>query len=296
MNIEYMREFLSLAQYQNFSIASQKLFISQPTLSRHITALEKELGTVLILRDTHRVKLTEDGEKTVATFQKIIKQYDGLIDDFALSNKGFGGSLKIGMMYYSINRDFGPLLPVFKETYPLVKTSCGSYQPHTMFQDLLNGKIDVGILAASKYGEGQGIVFHQILSPHANAIMSSQHPLAEKELITMSDLEQETIILLEEDTYSTHVICEAMDRAGFTPKQTIFSDHIDTVPFMIQQTGGIHINGSGFKISGYEDTLAYRPIENQEMSMPLALAYHKDNTNPALPKLLAIADQVFSAG
>lgn len=62
MELSYIKEFIVLAEYKNFSKAAEELYISQPTLSKHIQAMERELGGKLFNRSTHGVSLTEFGE------------------------------------------------------------------------------------------------------------------------------------------------------------------------------------------------------------------------------------------
>ena len=76
MKLEYMREFLMLAKYKNFTRAADALFITQPGLSKHMDLLEKELGTPLLTRNTHQVALTEDGEQAIKAFQKNLHMFD----------------------------------------------------------------------------------------------------------------------------------------------------------------------------------------------------------------------------
>ena len=86
MKIEYISEFIALAELNNYTLAAQKLFITQPALSRHMTALEESIGAKLIQRSTHDVKLTENGHKAHEAFKEIINIYDSLARDIYNSN------------------------------------------------------------------------------------------------------------------------------------------------------------------------------------------------------------------
>ena len=61
MEVQYVREFLTLVKYGNYLAAADELFISQSTLSKHIFALEKELGLSLLNRTTRKVQLNQYG-------------------------------------------------------------------------------------------------------------------------------------------------------------------------------------------------------------------------------------------
>lgn len=76
MNIEYLRNFIKLTQYQSFSELAKDISISQSTLSHQISQLEKDFGVVLIERTTKKFEITEAGEILLDYAKKIINLYD----------------------------------------------------------------------------------------------------------------------------------------------------------------------------------------------------------------------------
>ena len=68
MNTEYLKEFVVLAETKNFGEASDRLYMNQSTLSKHIKSLENELGINLFLRTTRRVELTNYGQTFLPYF------------------------------------------------------------------------------------------------------------------------------------------------------------------------------------------------------------------------------------
>lgn len=80
MNITHMREFLTLIEHNSYASAAKKLYISQPTLSRHVNALESEIGEQLLNRSQRSISLTEGGQVAVTAFRTILKTVDDLAD------------------------------------------------------------------------------------------------------------------------------------------------------------------------------------------------------------------------
>ncbi len=92
MTIIQLRYMLLVAEHKNFTIAANKSFVTQPTLSIQIQKLEEELGAKIFNRNTKPVLLTEIGEKIVHQAQKIIEESSRMTDIVA-QEKGFiGGS------------------------------------------------------------------------------------------------------------------------------------------------------------------------------------------------------------
>ena len=77
MNIDYLKEFVVLADTGNFSRAADALFLSQSSLSKHIKAMEQELAIPLFRRTTRRLELTEDGMSFLTYARQISRlQYE----------------------------------------------------------------------------------------------------------------------------------------------------------------------------------------------------------------------------
>lgn len=78
MNIDHLREFVTFSQYMNFSVAAKKLFLSQPALSSHIKALEKDLGTPLV--DRASSSLTPAGRILANEASELLQMHDDVLD------------------------------------------------------------------------------------------------------------------------------------------------------------------------------------------------------------------------
>ena len=83
MKLSVMREFVRLAASRNYSRTAEELYIAQSALSRHMTALEKELNTQLINRTRNSFELTSMGEIALEGFQKILEDYEAMLDNMS---------------------------------------------------------------------------------------------------------------------------------------------------------------------------------------------------------------------
>ena len=286
MKFEYMRELLGLQRYGSFTLTSEKLFIAQPSLSRHISAMEKELGVSLIKRDTHQVVFTKEGLEACKTFRKILNTYDNYLHQLEKSKAGIIGTLRIGMLYYTIRHDFGTVLPRFQKAYPNVEISSNSWQPKDVYPALLEQRIDIGVLPRSQFGERNGLLFKDFDKSHAVVMMSNEHPLAIKEEVALSELHEETVVLLRDDPYLTETVLEALQHAGFTPSKTTQTEHTDTVPRELLHSGGIYITGAGYSFPGYENEIAILPISDPDLFFYKSYAWYKENDNPLISCVL----------
>lgn len=79
MELQYLKEFTTLAEVGNYQEASEQLYIAQSTLSRHILTIERELNTVLFNRTRKKVYLTVHGQKLLLYSNQLIRGWDELM-------------------------------------------------------------------------------------------------------------------------------------------------------------------------------------------------------------------------
>src|ERR671932_285620 len=96
MELRHLRYFVAVAETLHFGRAAQRLHLAQPPLSRQVSALERELGTVLFARNTHGVALTEAGTAFLVEARKVIDQVDVAIQAAKWAASGETGQLEIG--------------------------------------------------------------------------------------------------------------------------------------------------------------------------------------------------------
>ena len=82
MNLKQLEAFVQVAEKKNFSKAAQAMFLTQPTVSAHISGLERELDTRLLIRNTKGVELSKEGERLYAYAKQITLMAEQIIQDF----------------------------------------------------------------------------------------------------------------------------------------------------------------------------------------------------------------------
>ena len=121
MELRTLRYFLAVAQEENITRAADILHITQPTLSRQIMDLEKELDTTLMIRGKNGLTLTEDGIFFRRRAEEIVELADCLEQAFAERNTDVGGVISIGATEAVGSRLFAKLIKQFSEKYPSVQ-------------------------------------------------------------------------------------------------------------------------------------------------------------------------------
>jgi LysR family transcriptional regulator, hydrogen peroxide-inducible genes activator len=147
MTITQLFYVLAVAEHKNFTLAAEKCFVTQPTLSMQIQKLEEELGVQIFDRGKKPIQLTDVGQKIVTQARNIVNE-SGRIKDIVDQQKGYvGGDFRVGI----IPTIMPTLLPMFMSNfinkYPKVNLIIEEHTTEEIIKMLKNGQLDAAIAA-----------------------------------------------------------------------------------------------------------------------------------------------------
>lgn len=193
MTLNQLRYFQAVARALNFRAAAEDLYISQPSLSRSIDSLEKELGVVLFERAGRGIALTGSGRLFLEYTDRILGECDiALYKMKELSTSG--GRIDIGYVFPLANYYIPHKVRSFLDIPGNEHVTFGFTQNRTssIIRDIKNGKLDVGFCAYSENEEE--LEFVPILKQEMVIITSNEHPLADKQELSIKELTNYPVI------------------------------------------------------------------------------------------------------
>ena len=146
MELRTLRYFLAAASEENITRAADILHVTQPTLSRQLMDLERELGTTLMYRGKKGMTLTEDGLFFRQRAEEIVELADRLEQSFVERSTEVSGVISIGATESVGSRLFAKLIKQFSDKYPLVKFDLYNEMADYIKERMDKGLIDVGLL------------------------------------------------------------------------------------------------------------------------------------------------------
>ena len=146
MELRTLRYFLAAAQEENITKAADILHVTQPTLSRQIMDLEKELGTTLTLRGKNGLRLTEDGIFFRQRAQEIVELADRLEKNFAERQNDISGMVVIGASEVGGSLTLAKLIKEFSKKYSAVQFTLYNETVDNITDRLDKGLVDIGLL------------------------------------------------------------------------------------------------------------------------------------------------------
>jgi DNA-binding transcriptional LysR family regulator len=287
-----LSEFILLSKNLNFSKTAQQLYITQSVLSKHIAALEKEVGASLLIRNHHNVYLTEIGKLFLAEAQTIVNQYDESMKKIQLSINKFPEELKIGYLHEHTRNILVPAVHLFKSDFPNIKLTLIAGLYENLTPQLKNNDVDL-ILTLNLDKDISSwcdtfLLYEDILC----AAVSKNHPLAKQKKVSIKDLIFERILLPSEEIFKGYgAFVNEMLNSENLSKDIIFEYECIYSSLLIAEAGeGIAIIPNMFK-ANRNDNVCFIPFSGNQYSFDVVAAWKKTDNNPAIKKFLqALSD------
>lgn len=146
MDIRVLRYFLAIAREGNITVAANYLNLTQPTLSRQIQDLEKELGQKLFVRGSHSVTLTSEGILLRKRAEEIIEMVEKTEAEFSSIKETIGGDIYIGGGETDAIRLIAKVMKDLRKDYPAIRYHLYSGNSEDVTERLDKGLLDFGIL------------------------------------------------------------------------------------------------------------------------------------------------------
>lgn len=146
MDLQQIYYVLEVAKFNSFSRAASTLFVSQPSVSRRISALEKELNTKLFYRDTHSVYLTKSGIEFCDYAEAVVKSYEALLDHFDVDQRFSSRSIQIGVFPFYKFSPLRNLLNDYLSNNKNISINISVIDTIPAYELLLNDELDFAIV------------------------------------------------------------------------------------------------------------------------------------------------------
>ncbi|RBW69583.1 LysR family transcriptional regulator [Bacillus taeanensis] len=200
MELRQLQYFITVAEELNFSRAAERLRITQPPLSLQIQNLEKELGIVLFYRNNRHVELTDAGKLFFDDVRKMFDHLDRAVENAQRTHHGEIGKLTVGFVGSATYDILPSVLREFRSLYPDVQVHLLELSTPMQIETLLEEEIDVGVLRPPVHYEALRTEIVSI-APCVLAV-PKQHPLLEKENLSLLDLTPYPFVMLSRKTWA----------------------------------------------------------------------------------------------
>ena len=272
VNFNQLRVFFHAAKYQNFTIAAQKLFVTQPAVTAQIKLLEEYINLKLFKKKGRMIHLTDEG-KTLYDYARKIFEYEKEVEDVIEDMRELKrGSLRLGTTK-TYARYFMPFLMTgFHETYPHIKIVLDEGSSRDMTFSLLDFKNEVAVIAKAE--DHPDVSFIPFSQEELLLILSPDHPLTKKRKIPIEALSGEPIIMKEIGSGTRKLVNELFDKKGINPNILMETSNTEFIKQLVQRGDGVSfIVREAVAAELQEKKLAARPVDGEKVFLDVSIAY-----------------------
>lgn len=280
MTITQIKYFITAAKCLNFTKAASKLYITQPALSRQISAIEEELNVQLFVRNNRSVKLTPAGMALVEPFERIYNEYNVAVARALNSFAGLAGEVNIGVLDGAYVGDLFPgVLSHFNQYYPHVKINLRNYSFNALVEKLYANELDLILTLKFDVDQRERIGYQVIEHGVDHVVVHKNHRLANASYVKLSDFRDDVFIMVspEDSEESPKLIIDACKQEGFYPRVR-FASSLQEEMLWVEAGVGVCILDSRNSLRGSK-SVRFLPVDS--VSDPsLTLAWNIDHYNP----------------
>lgn len=287
MNTSQVKCFLAAAECLSFTKAAERMYLSQPGLSRQIAALEREIEIELFIRGRNTVQLTEAGIICKEYFSKMKGDYEKMLEEAYAVQCSQQKSLTIGGLEGQlVGECYENALLYLWSNFPDIKIKMCYFNVSDLCRSLVNDEVDIGIMPEAEAERLPGIMYKRSKMEKCCLVVPRNHPKANQENPKLQDFRDETFLVLAESDSDAIAgqhkqICQA---AGFTPKQRIVPTY-GTLVMLLELGVGISVLNIWHSLRNSPQLkFLYVPDVGYQIE---AVAWHKDNKNPNIPLFLS---------
>lgn len=275
MNLRELEYLVAVAEERHFHKAAKRCFVSQPTLSGQLKKLEDELGVLLVERSTRQVVMTDVGKAVTEQARRILAQVKGIREIAQTSQDVMAGDLHLGLIPTLAPYLLPQIMQKIHKQYPKLKLWLHEYQTAVLLDKLHRAELDLLILALPV--DTDEFAELDLFQESFLLAVPRGEELAGKPIISMGDLDNREMLLLEEGHCLRHQALEVCFMAGATENSAFQASSLETLRHMVGEGMGLTLMPE-LAVPDKQtkkDPIRYLPFENPKPSRRIGMLYRK---------------------
>jgi DNA-binding transcriptional LysR family regulator len=287
IELRHLEYFRAVAEELNFGRAAERLFISQPGLSRQIKQMEEILQVQLFERTKRKVELTAAGQYLKSEVDYIFNHLELTKTQLKEIASGNIGELRIGFLGSAAHTVLPELLVKISTAFPGIRSSLEELSNTTQIEMLEKDALDLGFVRLARVPEP--LQMKEVHQDTFSVVLPLNHPLANGNFKNVGQLKEENFILFSHDYSSIYYdkIISICEDKGFTPNITHKSVHALTIFKLVEAGLGVAIVPTSLQY-GYELKVKFMELDKIRQKTELYVVWKKGNRNPAVERVLKL--------
>ena len=273
MDTQALQAFVTVAETGSFSIAAEKLHLTQPAISKRIATLEAQLDTRLFDRISRSISLTEAGQLLLIRAEKILQEVNDAIRAVHDLSGDVSGRLALATSHHIGLHRLPSVLRKFSTQHPHVKLDIDFMDSEAAHENILAGKLELAVVTLAPQN-----------NPHLHAekiwhdplvfMVAPNHPLLETNNITLRDLSHYPAVLPSTNTYTGQIVLELFRTHQLNLELTLATNYLETIRMMVS----IGLGWSVLPATMLDKDVCSINVENIILSRDLGCVWHRNKS------------------
>lgn len=232
MDTQALTAFLAVAESGSFSTAAERLFVTQPAVSKRIAQLEQQLGTRLFDRVGRRIRLTEAGEALLPRARQVLLDLEDMGRAISNLTGQVSGTLRIGTSHHIGLHRLPPVLRRFSREYPDVKLDIHFIDSEEAWEAVLHGDLEMGVVTLPPQPDPR--LHSQAVWQDPLVFMAApEHPLARLRRVPLETLTGYSAILPSPVTFTRRIVESLFEEQALTLNISMSTNYLETIHMMV---------------------------------------------------------------
>ncbi|MFN0727940.1 LysR family transcriptional regulator [Polaribacter gochangensis] len=287
IEIRHIKYFLAVAEDLHFRKAAERLFISQPGLSKQIKQMENDLGVVLFERHNRKVLLTKAGEYMKKELAINLKSMEHTLHHAKMLSDGKKGDLKFGYVGSAMQEIIPNLLMSFKSDYPDIVFSLKEMDNEKQVEGLLSYDLDLGFVRLDRVP--RGLISKPVLKESFCLVLPENHLVNVDNFKSLTQFKQESFILFDPKYSSSYYekVMQLFDESGFSPIVSHNTIHAGSIYKLVENNFGISIVPKSLAIQNNQK-IKFIELKKAKQKTTLSVIWNSNNRNPILKEIVKL--------
>ena len=276
MELTQLATFVAVAETGSFSRAAERLFTTQPAISKRVAALEDELGVRLLDRSGRGVLTTEAGEVLLGRARRVLEELDDAREAVRSLSGEVSGSLRLATSHHVGIHRLPPVLKAFAQAHPGVELDLVFLDSERACADVAEGRLEFAVVTLPERPDPT--LETRLVWPDPLAIVAAtDHPLAEAGEIEPARLGEYPAVLPGRGTVTRTILLDALVPFGVAPRTRLETNYLETIRTMVSVGLGWSVLPVSMLEPGAGDVRAV-PVRGLAMGRRLGWVRRRDRT------------------
>lgn len=270
MDTQNLKAFLLVAETGSFSVAAQKLHLTQPAVSKRIAQLEEQLNVSLFDRIGRTISTTEAGEALLPHARAVQLELQAAQQSVRDLSGEVRGRLRLATSHHIGLHRLPPVLSFFSKAFPAVQLDIDFMDSEQAYELTLHGEVELAAVTLAPVPVAN-IVTRTIWPDPLDFMVQQGHALTRKKQLTLQDLSQHPAILPGLNTYTGQIVKSLFDQNSLPMKVAIATNYLETIRMM----ASVGLGWTVLPRSMRDASLDTLPIREAHIERTLGIVHHE---------------------